>query len=85
MFLLVTKYRIMCSRVFRVCPTFTPELFFVLKISLTFTFVVTYAHHNKKKVTIKLETLICVRCLTGVLIGICPSMTFSNNRDMIEL
>ena len=64
------------------------ELFFNLKILLTFIFIVTHTHPGKKVMT-RLETLTYVECLTGfladVLTDVCPSMTFSNGRDLIEL
>ena len=63
---------------------FSLELFFDLKIPLTFiTIVLSYAHLVKNVIT-KLEILTYVGCLTGILIGaltcVCPSVTFSNNR-----
>ena len=43
-----------------------------------FIFVVTYIHPIKKSLT-------RVWCLTDVLLGVCQSMTFSNDIDMVEL
>ena len=40
---------------------------------------------KKKSQLTRLETLTRVECLTGILMDICPLMTFFNDMDMIEL
>ena len=67
---------------------FALGIFFGPKIPQTIISIVTHAHPIKK-VTIRLKTFTCVRCLTrfliGVLLGVCPSMLFSYGRRMNEL
>ena len=67
----------------------SPRVLCICLIILTFTFVITYAYLVKKKVTIILKILICLRCLTrsltDVLMVICSSMTNFNGRGMTQL
>ena len=64
---------------------FVLDLFFGPKTSTMFTNVTTLAHLFKKKVIIKLKTLIRVKCLTDILMGVCLSVIFSNDRGINKL